>query len=274
MLISTCHIPQVHAISFSIVQLPANLAMLTRERKALLLDRLSVEGRLVAATLAVELHVSEDTIRRDLRELAVEGRLTRVHGGALPASPTHRPLAERGAMQTEAKVQLGQRAAELIRPGQIVILDGGTTHLALVQALPRDLRATIVTHSPTITAALEPFEHLDVILIGGTLLRHSMVALGAATAEAFGRISADLLFLGVTGVHPEAGLTTGHPEEAELKSRLIRSAAETIVLATPDKVGATSPFQIAPLASVTALVTLGERPSWLPSSLAHLGVGP
>ena len=248
--------------------------MLTRERKALLLDRLSVEGRLVAATLAVELQVSEDTIRRDLRELAAEGRLTRVHGGALPASPTHRPLAERGAMQTEAKARLGRRGAKLIRPGQIVILDGGTTHLALIQALPRDLSATIVTHSPTIAAALEPFERVDVILIGGTLLRLSMVALGAATAEAFGRISADLLFLGVTGVHPEAGLTTGHPEEAALKARLIRSAAETVVLATPDKVGATSPFQIAPLASVTTLVTLGERPSWLSSSLAHLTAGP
>ncbi|EYD76164.1 transcriptional regulator, DeoR family [Rubellimicrobium mesophilum DSM 19309] len=98
--------------------------MLTRERKALLLDRLAVEGRLVAATLAVELQVSEDTIRRDLRELAAEGRLTRVHGGALPASPTHRPLAERGAMQPEAKVRLGRRAAELIRPGQIIIVDG------------------------------------------------------------------------------------------------------------------------------------------------------
>ena len=83
-----------------------------------------------------------------------------------------------------------------------------------------------------------------VSLIGGTLLRLSMVALGAGTAEAFGRISADLLFLGVTGVHLEAGLTTGHSEEAALKSRLIRSAAETVVLATPDKIGATSPFQM------------------------------
>ncbi|WP_245639132.1 hypothetical protein [Rubellimicrobium mesophilum] len=127
-----------------------------------------------------------------------------------------------------------------------------------------------MTHSPTIAAALEPFEHVDVILIGGTLLRLSMVALGAATAEAFGRISADLLFLGVTGVHSEAGLTTGHPEEAALKSRLIRSAAETVVLATPDKVGATSPFQIAPLEAVSSLLTLCSRPDWLPQRVEHV----
>jgi DeoR/GlpR family transcriptional regulator of sugar metabolism len=244
--------------------------MLTRERKTLLLDRLAAEGRLVATALAAELDVSEDTIRRDLRELAAEGLLTRVHGGALPASPTHRPLAQRHEMQAEAKARLGRRAAELIRPGQIVILDGGTTNLALVQALPRDLRATVATHSPTIAAALEPFEGADVILVGGTLLRLSMVALGAATAEAFARISADLLFLGVTGVHPEAGLTTGHPEEAALKARLIRSAAETVVLATPDKLGTTSPFQIAPLDGIATLVTVGTRPDWLPETVDHV----
>ena len=245
--------------------------MLTRERKKLLLDRLAATGRLVATPLAVELNVSEDTIRRDLRELAAEGLLTRVHGGALPASPTHRPLADRQAMQTEAKTRLARRAAELIRPGQIVILDGGTTHLALVQALPRDLRATVVTHSPTIAAALEPFESVNVILVGGTLLRLSMVALGAATAEAFARISADLLFLGVTGVHADTGLTTGHPEEAALKARLIRSAAETVVLATPDKIATTSPFQVAPLDATTTVVTIGARPDWLPERVEHLG---
>ncbi len=99
-----------------------------------------------------------------------------------------------------------------------------------------------------------------------------MVALGAATAEAFGRISADLLFLGVTGIHPETGLTTGHPEEAALKARLIRSAAEVVVLATPDKVSSMSPFQIAPVEVVSSLLTVGERPTWLPDGIEHARV--
>lgn len=243
--------------------------MLTRERKALLLDRLGTEGRLVAAALAAELGVSEDTIRRDLRDLAAARLLLRVHGGALPLSPTHRPMGERRGMQTDAKARLGRAGAALIRPGMIVILDGGTTHLALMEALPRDLRATVVTHSPTVAAALEPFEGVEVVLVGGTLLRLSMVALGAATAEAFAGIRSDLLFLGVTGVHPEAGFTTGHPEEARLKARLIRQAAETVVLATPDKIGATSPFGVAPLEAVTMLVTADARPEWLPTQVEH-----
>ena len=114
--------------------------MLTTQRKAMLLDRLARDGRLVATDLAAELDVSEDTIRRDLRDLAAEGRLVRVHGGALPASPTHVPLARRREMQAPEKARLGRAGARLIRRGQVVIVDGGTTHLALIAALTPDLR--------------------------------------------------------------------------------------------------------------------------------------
>jgi DeoR/GlpR family transcriptional regulator of sugar metabolism len=236
--------------------------MLTTERKALLLARLAAEGRLHATELAAELGISEDTIRRDLRDLAAEGRLLRVHGGALPASPTHLPLARRRDLRAEEKDRLGALAAPLIRPGMVAILDGGTTHLALIRHLPPDLAATVVTHSPTIAAALELFAALEVIVIGGRLMRHSMVALGPTAFEGFARLRADLCLLGVTGVHPEAGLTTGDHDEAQIKARMMASAAETVVLATADKLGTASPHQIAPLAAAR-LITLAA-PDWSP----------
>lgn len=244
--------------------------MLTSQRHALLLDRLSQDGRLLVTDLAAEFALSEDTLRRDLRSLAAQGLLLRVHGGALPASPTHQPLARRQEMQRQAKARLARAATTLIEPGQIVILDGGSTHLALVAALPTDLRATIVTHSPGIAAALERHARIDVILIGGRIFRHSMVAMGPATAEGYGRIRADLCFLGVTGVQAEAGLTTGDAEEAALKEIMSRSAAEVVVLATPDKLGAASPWTIASLSGLNRLVGVGERPDWLPPGCAYL----
>lgn len=228
--------------------------MLTSQRKAHLLARLSQTGRVIARDEAQAMNLSEDTIRRDLRDLAAEGKLLRVHGGALPLSPTHLPLADRRGRATGEKARLGAAAARLVQPGQVVLIDGGTTHLALVAALPPDLTATLVTHSPTIAAALEPFPNLEVILIGGRLFRHSMVAVGATTAEGFSRIRADLCFLGVTGLHPLAGLTTGDMEEAAIKRRMIEQAGETIVLATSDKIGATSPFAIAPLAAAATVI--------------------
>lgn len=243
--------------------------MLTTDRKTLLLTRLRAEGRLIARDLAQELGTSEDTIRRDLRELAAQGLLLRVHGGALPASPTHQPLDQRRALHPEAKRRLGQAGARLIRPGQVVILDGGTTHLALIAALPRDLEATVVTHSPTTAAALEPLRGIEVIVIGGRLMRHSMVALGAVTQAAYAELTADLCFLGVTGLHADRGLTTGDHDEAQIKAQMIRSAAETVTLATEDKLGAASPYRIAPLTALGTLITPGPRPDWLPAATAH-----
>lgn len=245
--------------------------MLTSQRRGLLLDRLARDGRLVASDLAVELALSEDTIRRDLRDLAAEGRLLRVHGGALPLSLTHQPMALRRDMARDEKRALAQRAVGLIHPGMTVIVDGGTTHQALIPFLPADLACTIVTHSPAFAAALEPLARVDIILIGGRVFRHSMVAVGALAQEAFSRLRADLCLLGVTGLHPTTGLTTGDAEEAALKATMIRAAGEVAVLATQDKLGVSSPWGIAPLSELSTLITVGARPDWLAQSVAHLG---
>ena len=183
-----------------------------------------------------------------------------------PASPTHLPLENRRDLHAGEKDRLGALAAPLIKPGMVVILDGGTTHLALIRHLPPNLAATVVTHSPTIAAALEPFAALEVIVIGGRLLRHSMVALGPAAYEGFARLRADLCLLGVTGLHPEAGLTTGDHDEARIKARMLESASETVVLATADKLGTASPHQIAPLSALTRLIAL-DTPDWAPKPL-------
>jgi DeoR/GlpR family transcriptional regulator of sugar metabolism len=244
--------------------------MLTTQRKALLLSRLKAEGRLVATELAAELALSEDTIRRDLRELAADGLLVRVHGGALPASPTNIPLAGRRDLQAEAKRRLAQAAVRLLRPGMTVLVDGGTTTLALVAALPLDLALTVVTHSPGIAVALEGHGAVDVVLIGGRLFRHSMVACGPEAQAGFARVRADLCLIGVTGVHPETGLTTGDPDEAAIKRTMVGAAAETVLMATPDKIGVSGVWGIAPLERLGTLVSVGPRPEWLPGGVAHL----
>lgn len=244
--------------------------MLTSHRRALLAERLATHGKIVATEAAADLAVSEDTIRRDLREMAADGRLLRVHGGALPLSPTHKPFATRSTMATDEKHRLATAAHRLIQPGMVVFVDGGTTHQALARCLPADLACTIVTHSPAFAAALEGHQSIDIILIRGRIFRHSMVAAGPIAEQAISRIHADLCLVGVTGLHPETGLTTGDPEEAALKRTIIDSAAEVAVLATTDKLAATSPWGIAPLDVLGTLVTCTSRPDWLPPETAHI----
>ena len=228
--------------------------MLAAERQDFLLTRLARDGKLVARDLATELGISEDSVRRDLRELAAAGLAQRVYGGALPVSPAMGSLAAREDISVEGKQRVAALAVAMVKPGMTVILDGGTTALAVVAALPAGLDATIVTHSPVIASALIG-SSLDVYLIGGRLFHHSGVTSGAAAAEAVAGVSAELFLLGVTGVHEDAGLTTGDADEAAMKRLLSRRAAETWVLASSEKIGAASPFTVVGLDEVAGILT-------------------
>jgi DeoR/GlpR family transcriptional regulator of sugar metabolism len=246
--------------------------MLTKQRKAYILKVLKEHGEVIAKAISEELELSEDTIRRDLRELAAEGKLQRVHGGALPASPAMGGFAVRQQIATDGKVAVGGAAAKLVRPGQVVILDGGTTTLQLAKHLPPDLQATIVTHSPTIAVALQEHPTVEVILIGGRLFKHSVVAVGAAAVDAISRIRADIYFMGVTGIHAEAGLSTGDMEEAHIKRALMAAAAETHVLVTVEKVNAASPYVIAALTDIDGVVCESTVPKTTLATYKKLGL--
>jgi DeoR/GlpR family transcriptional regulator of sugar metabolism len=227
--------------------------MLAAARKDLLLARLRADGRIVAKELAAELGLSEDSIRRDLRELDAAGLAVRVYGGALPASPAVADYAARQTVATDSKRRVGRLAASLIEPGSTVLIDGGTTALETVRALDRSRECTIITHSPTIAAAL--LDHAaEVLILGGRLFKHSAVASGAAAVEATRAISADRFFLGVTGVHESEGLTTGDADEAAMKRALAGRAAETFVLGSSEKIGAVSRYRVLPLDEVTAVL--------------------
>jgi DeoR/GlpR family transcriptional regulator of sugar metabolism len=228
--------------------------MLTLERKQLLLRALKDSGRIVAKDVSAKLRLSEDTIRRDLRELAAEGLLQRVHGGALPASPSVANLASRRTMSAQDKANLARVGAKFIRTGDKVFIDGGTTNHELIRALATDLVATVFTHSPNIAVALEPFVNIEVILLGGKLFRHSMVSVGAATLQGIGDLRVDTFFLGVTGIHVDEGLTTGDYEEAIIKRAICARAAEVITLATTEKLGTASAHRIVALEALTTLV--------------------
>lgn len=247
--------------------------MLAASRKDLLLARLRSEGRIVAKDMASELGVSEDSIRRDLRELDAAGLATRVYGGALPASPAVADYATRQGVATESKQRVARFAASLIEPGSTVIIDGGTTALATVRALSPTLECTIITHSPTIAAAL--LDHAaDVIILGGRLFKHSAVASGAAAVEAAQSVSADRFLLGVTGIHESAELTTGDADEAAMKRALAARAGETYVLGSAEKVGSVSRYRVLPLDEVAGIIVDGADEASGPTlrALADRGV--
>src|SRR3954447_19164066 len=246
--------------------------MLPAQRKGFILERLGERGQGMAKDVAEGLGVTEDSIRRDLRELAADGMLQRVYGGALPVSPAVADYAARRGVAVDNKARVAARAIGLIEPGSTVILDGGTTTLAIAQQLPPDLEATVVTHSPTVAAALVEHPTVEVFILGGMLFKHSAVASGAAAVEAAQAVNADLFFLGVTGVHPDAGLTTGDADEAAMKRALSRRAADTYVLASAEKIGAASPFTVIGFADVAGIITDAPASDPALARIAEAGV--
>ena len=147
-----------------------------------------------------------------------------------------------------------------MRDGQLVVLDGGTTTLEVARALGANaaLSARVITNSPPIALALADHPGLEVTVVGGTLRPNSLVTVGAAAVDAFAIIRADIVFLGVCGLHPEIGVTTSDLEERHVKAAMIDGAAEVVALADHDKLGTAMSIVVAPLSAVTRLVTDGD----------------
>ncbi len=229
--------------------------ILTEERRRIIVDLLRHEGKVVAAELGSRFGVSQDTIRRDLRDLAEAGLLQRVHGGALPRAPTDPRYTVRQRESPAAKVAIGRTAANLIRPGQVVILDAGTTALQVAEHLPPDLRATIVTNSPPAAVALGSHPDLEVVLIGGRLVKESLAVVGAEAVEALHSVRADLCILGVAGLHSEVGISMLNLEEVYVKRAMVEGASEVAAVAAGDKFGTAAPYVVGPLSMLTHVVT-------------------
>jgi DeoR/GlpR family transcriptional regulator of sugar metabolism len=229
--------------------------MLTAERRQAILTRLERDGKVVASELVAALGVSEDTVRRDLRELAAHGLVQRVHGGALPPAPAAATFAQRLAIAPEAKGHLAEAALPLLDGARVLLLDGGTTALELARRLPAGRDLTVLTNSPPVAAELAAHPSAEVVLIGGRLLKEAQVTVGAAAVDALRQVRADVCVLGICSLHPELGVTALDHDEAHVKRAMIAAAGDVIALATADKLRTASPWLVAPLADLTHLVT-------------------
>ena len=246
--------------------------LLTAERRQAILSSLERDGKVVAARLAAELGVSEDTVRRDLRDLAAQGLVQRVHGGALPPAPQPGSFTSRRETCTAEKAALAAAAVDLLRDAKVILLDGSTTNLELARRLPAGREGTVLTNSPPIAAALADHASLDVVMIGGRLDKRAQVTVGAAAIEFIGSVRADACVLGVCALHPEGGLTTDELEEAHVKRAMVAASGDVIALATSDKLRAGSPYLVAPVGQLTHVVAEASAPDELLDPIRAAGV--
>ncbi|MGV8969885.1 MAG: DeoR/GlpR family DNA-binding transcription regulator [Microbacteriaceae bacterium] len=233
-------------------------------RRDRLLSHITIRGFLRVTDAAADLGVSTVTVRADLAALEAAGEILRVHGGAMPR--TVRGSAESSfesslEQETAAKRAIGRRAAELVVSGNSVLLDVGTTALAVANALVERTELTdvlVVTNGLTIALALEKaMPRFTVVVTGGTLrpLQHSLV--NPFASPFLEQLHADLSFIGCNGVDVDHGVTNINLPEAEVKQRMVLSSKRSVIIADASKLGVASLGSVGSLDNFEVLVTAG-----------------
>ncbi len=228
-----------------------------QERHARILDLVGKNGRVEVTTLAEQLDVTTETIRRDLTKLVRQGLVRRVHGGAIHVErlgyePTVSVRGERFAAEKE---RIGRAALDLLPDGGSVLVDAGTTTLALIRNLPQDRSLTIATNSIPAAGLLSAMPKVDFYLLGGRVRTRTAAAVGAWASAALADLVVDVAFMATNGLTVEHGLTTPNPDEAATKTAMIASSRRVVLLADHSKVGAVQFCKFGDLAQVDVIIS-------------------
>ena len=246
---------------------------LAEERRQAIVEAVEQDGRVLAAELAQRLGTSEDTIRRDLRDLDAAGLLRRVHGGAVRRGPAP-SFGERAEADLPRKSALAQMLRGCIRPGDTVLIDAGSTNLALARLLEDGQAATVVTNSPQLALALGEFRRTRVVLLGGTYHAAQGAVLGAWTLAELQQLRADLCIVGICALEPERGLATGDAEEGTIKAAMLAGSARRAAAVLNERLLDSAPFLFGRLAELDHLVLEADAPADILARLrqAHAGL--
>lgn len=248
--------------------------MYARERQRQVLEVLAKSGRVTVTALAEQFDVATETVRRDLDQLASQELLVRVHGGAVPRSTTEvePDLESRRTTHVERKRRIALAASCLLPtdPRAAVLLDAGSTTAELLPHLAQR-RGPVITNAPAIAQGALVHTELEVHLLPGRVRPTTQAAVGSSTVDAVRALHPEIAFLGCNGLD-EDGFTTPDPDEAAVKSAVVRSAGRRVVLADSSKAGARRLVTFAGAAEVDALVTDDGLPEEIRGRLVEAGI--
>ncbi|MDY7083790.1 MAG: DeoR/GlpR family DNA-binding transcription regulator [Actinomycetota bacterium] len=243
-------------------------------RKAQLAAYVAEAGQVTVSALAERFGVSIDTVRRDLDQLSADGVLVRTYGGAVSRSTlqrTDRAVDQRLSIQEQEKDQIAQLAAALVEDGSTIMINGGTTTLALARSLGRHRELTVATNNLLVPAALPSSAIRDIYVFGGAVRALTLATIGPVSFRANGGadldISCDLALVGVGAISADAGFTTSNLAEAAMMQEMISRAERVAILADSSKFGRRLFAQVSELAAADYLVTDTMPPSDLHEAL-------
>jgi DeoR/GlpR family transcriptional regulator of sugar metabolism len=229
--------------------------MLKRERQAYILHQVNLHNKVLSTDLSHLINVSDDTIRRDLQELAEAGKIIKVHGGALSPSFHNSNHSTREIYSYTQKRIIAQKAASLIEEGMFVLSGGGTTVIELAKALPPQLHATFISGS--IPAIYEYMNHpnIDVIVIGDKISKNSKITVGLEAISRIRQLRADICFLGINAINLDNGVSDNDWDVVQIKKAMIESSRKLVCLTIAEKINSQQPIQVCDLKKIDTLIT-------------------
>ena len=228
--------------------------MLKKERQEFILHQLNLHNKILCADLSNKMGVSDDTIRRDLQELALEDKLIKVHGGALSKS-FHTAFDRKMVYNLEDKHIIAQKTAALVQSGMYILTSGGTSILEFAKSLDSNLNATFFTCS--LNAAIEFAHHpsIEVVMIGDNVSKDSMLTTGASAVQTIESIQADLCILGINSLDTQFGLSENDWEVVQIKKAMIKASKKTICIGISEKLNSQQKIKVANLDEIDILIT-------------------
>ena len=229
--------------------------MLKAERHNYIKTKLAEQHRVSTIELALDLGISEDSIRRDLNKLHEKGALEKVYGGAIPITEKNKSVFDIVITNEDKKKKIGYKALSLLHDGQVIIMSGGTTNLVFSKLIPTMLKATIYTYSLPIAMQLSQYPNIDLIFIGGKMQKNAMVTIGIDVLQVLSKIKADICFMGVSSIDIKQGLTEEGYEVSIVKKAMIESSDKVIAMFTSDKLNTKKAHVVCDLSKLDTIVT-------------------
>lgn len=229
--------------------------MLKSERQAFIIHQVNLHNKVLLSDLSDQVSVSNDTIRRDLQELADLGKVIKVHGGALSPSFHNGHQANKIVYAYNQKKIIAKKAASLITNGMFIMTGGGTTIIEMARALPQDLQATFISGS--IPALFEYSSHpnIEVIAIGDKMSKNSKITVGSGAISKIREFRVDLCFLGVNAINLETGISDNDWDIVQVKKEMIDSSEKLVCLTISEKINSRQPIQICDLKRIDTMIT-------------------
>jgi DeoR/GlpR family transcriptional regulator of sugar metabolism len=251
-----------------------NGALMKEERRQQIMQFIKEEGKATVPELSELFGVSESTIRRDLEELDMQGVIQRAYGGAISVerAPPEPPVINRMAENEEEKRRIGQAAAGLIQDGDTVFFGSGTTTLEVARNLGNKKDLTVITNALTIANLLAEQTDITLVIVGG-LLRHSELSLiGHIAVQTLKELHVDKVIMGARAIDAQCGLTNDYLPETLTEIAITGLASEVIVVADHSKFGKVSTALVAPVLSVSRIITDTGVPAEIIDEFKRLGV--